>query len=57
MVDLFVTTASLHNVRLSTSQNVFDIALVKHSTLIYVIRRNIIGMHAILELLVQLNIP
>jgi len=50
-------TASLNNLRISTSQNVFDIELLKQSTLIYVIRRNISGMRVIWKLLVQLNIP
>jgi len=50
-------TTSLNNLRISTSQNVFDIALLKQSTLIYVIRRNINGMRVIWELLVQFNIP
>jgi hypothetical protein len=50
-------TASLNNLRISASQNAFDIALLKQSTVIYVIRRNINGMHVIWGLLVQLNIP
>jgi hypothetical protein len=49
--------ASLNNVRISILQHVFDVALFKESTVIYVIRRNINGMHVIWELLVQLNIP
>jgi len=50
-------TVSLNNLPISASQNVFDIALPKQSTLIYVIRRSINGMRVIWELLVQLNIP
>lgn len=49
--------ASLNYLRISTSQNAFDIALLKQSAVIYVIRRNINGMRVIWELLVQLNIP